>query len=480
LLKRTHIRALAAILLIMIAALIGACTGSPVSPTVASASTNSLPTTPPTSSGVTPSIVNLPGSTTTVPADERPTNSGPSHDFFWGLMGDGYKPSIFESNGQTDPATISVEVLVDPARGSELYQTVYDHALRLGEDYATSVGKGLRLKVVLVADASGHELLDSRDFSIGLDDETEPSVVILAGPGFTAPQGFAHANWGSGDGEVSFHREATGKAGPRTGPDLMAVSPDGGTVAVYDRYASPPRVNFYTRPAFAGSVPLEQRPLSMLVDDDRGLYLLYAENSDRSVMLLDAAGRTLATVTPPGQQTAEELLWAGDDMYVRFSGGSEPNYLLVMRGGNPVTYPSSDNRWGVSNYFPLASGGLLVTRRDVSAWSLAVALETGGTLETTVRLPDSAADLALTPCGSAFAGTWPVLVLRTEKSGMPVGYYVAVDMTSGRTKTATVRLDFTENGLSEVGGGMATVGPDAVYVMRHYNDGMQLTRAPFE
>lgn len=302
--------------------------------------------------------------------------------------------------------------------------------------------------------------------------------LVVSAPDLSSqPEEVIKVGWGTGSGQVSLGDGDFGKGGP----EVMAVSPDGKTIAVYDMYGNPPRVNFYAGGAPAGAVNLKTPPMAIAISNSREVYALYPTQPISTVLHLSSSGEVLHTLQLNGSlDPTASLFWAGSSLhcYAGVGGTDRAGYLWVFSDGTPMsrgvgrTTPD-----GLDKDYPLASGYAAFDRDPAGGFQLTVTEGDASPTAVHLTLPP-----ALTGAGgelqdSAFDG-FPVIALFLDDSQtgqVPTRCFVAVDVVRGQTKTAIVRLDW------KVPGGGVGVGLDAVYVMSlDFATGMQLLRVPFK
>jgi len=280
--------------------------------------------------------------------------------------------------------------------------------------------------------------------------------------------------WGMGPGEVSLGEGDFGTGGP----DMMAVSPDGKTIAVYDRYAEPRRVNFYANGAAAGAVPLEDPPVAIAINDEGEVYALYQKRPISELLHLATSGEVLETLAIDGAlDPMGPLSWAGSRLYcfAGVGGTEDDGYLLVASSGSLVSSAEQQNhREGITEEYPLPVGSAMLQRDSGGGFVLTVFGEAKPTSAAHLSLPPDLAEASGFLFGSALGGLPVILFFSSQEGGPSTGCFVAVDPAGGMTRQAAVRFDW------KVPGGEAVVGPDAVYVMRpDFETGLQLLRVPF-
>ncbi|MCL4367912.1 MAG: hypothetical protein M1337_01870 [Actinobacteria bacterium] len=360
------------------------------------------------------------------------------------------------------PAGMDEWIRADPHERTAIETTMMDDSVRwfwIQHNAETGAWLVLPTTATVIPSASVREL------TVGAPDlSTPPETVIGVG-------------WGTGPGEVSLG-QAFGHT--KGGPDLMAVSPDGKTIAVYDQYAVPRRVNFYAGGVPVGAVTLKDYPDAMAINDRREVYALYQSRPNSSVLHLSASGEVLQTLHPGGVPMGP-LVWAGSTLFCSTGGGTEnAGYLWVMSDGPPVPRSAGPNTSaGVVREFPLASGFAALEKDPAGGFLLTVTEGDASTTTAHLTLPPAIAGSDRpggSISGSAFDGL-PVIVFFSSFPDGRASFdeFVAVNISSGWTKTATVRFDW------KVPGGGVAIGPDGVYVMRlDYATGMQLLRVPFK
>jgi hypothetical protein len=317
--------------------------------------------------------------------------------------------------------------------------------------------------------------------SVPTSSSTAPPVattkeVTVQGPDLASqPEEILHVSWGAGPGEVTKGKSDFGV----TGPNVMAVSPDGRVIAVYDSFASSPRINLYVGGTAAGALGVETGAIAIAVTDRQEVYALYQARPTSTIVRFAASGELLENISLDGALDPADLVWTGSDLYVLAgAGGTDAaGYLRMVAGGTALQAGDYGQTLGrIQKEYPLGSAKAVI---DADA---------GGQPVVTVTAPDkssSAAKLVLPASlsksqgfidGSALGGL-PVVVLFDYPSdgGPAVGCFVAVDTLSGTTRMATVHFDW------KMAGGDAAIGADAVYYMRFdVETGMQLLRAPFK
>ncbi len=274
------------------------------------------------------------------------------------------------------------------------------------------------------------------------------------------PEEIMRVSWGEGKGQLSMGEGDFGTSGP----DYMAISPDGKSLAIVDRYAKVLRVNFYSDATFVGQVTLEGIPAAMVIDDNREVYALYHLPPAPSIAHLGSEGEVLETIPREADLDPADLVWAGPDLYVFYlvGGTEDAGFVPVVRSGARVAYATAaESRAAIRRSYPVDAGALTLGRDKAGAWMIDETRTDGTSGAARLVLPASVANAAAFPFGSARGGL-PVLQLFSSfEDGRPsLGCYVAVDVENGMMKTATVQFEW------RLPGGMAVVGPDAVYVMR--------------
>ena len=298
------------------------------------------------------------------------------------------------------------------------------------------------------------------------------NLTVAAPVPSASPETVVAAGWGTGPGQVSMG-DAFGHT--KGGPQVMAISPDGKTIAVVDRYSPTPRVNFYAGGMSAGAVALADPPTALTITNDRQIYALYSGSPTTTVLHLSSNGEVLERLEPSGPLNPDgPLFWAGTSLYCVAVGGG---YVWVYGDGNPTTRsPGATTPTGTYKDYPLADGWASLDK-DPSG-GLRLTLSGGTTPATSVHLTFAGGASYLGSLAGSSLGGLPVVQLvplEYKPGSVPSQAFIAVDAAAGLTKTAVVTVDW------KVPGGSVVVGPDGVYVMRlDASTGMQVLRWPFE
>lgn len=226
-----------------------------------------------------------------------------------------------------------------------------------------------------------------------------PRELTVSAPDFSAqPEEVIHVGWGTGPGEVSLGEGDFGKGGP----EVMAVSPDGKTIAVYDQYGDPGRVNFYAGGVPAGAVNLKNPPMAIAISNSREVYALYPTHPISTVLHLSPSGEVLHTLQLNGSlDPTTPLFWAGSSLhcYAGVGATDRAGYLWVFSDGTPIsrgvgrTTPD-----GLDKDYPLASGYAALDRDPAGGFLLTLS---GG------NAPATAVHLTLPPALAGAGGEAP-------------------------------------------------------------------------
>jgi hypothetical protein len=305
----------------------------------------------------------------------------------------------------------------------------------------------------------------------------DKEMVVPAPDLATKPEEVVHEDWGTGPGEVSLGQAFESAKG---GPDLAAVSPDGKTIAVYDQYADPPRVNLYAGGAPVGAASLKPHPDAMALNNNSEIFALYQGRPSARILHLAASGDVLESIPIAGSLDPLSLLWVGSSLYIfaGVGGSEEAGYVEVVQDGAPLSgvADSGSAKAGIEKGFPSGSGQVTVAKDPTGGFLLS--FSGGASISTKVHLtlPTALAEAAAGLYGDTSDGLPVIMLFKSlPDHGGSLEQFVAVDLTNNQIKAATVQMDW------KVPGGGVVVGSDAMYVVRlDLQTGMDVLRVPFK
>lgn len=325
---------------------------------------------------------------------------------------------------------------------------------------ATAVGCGYTKEGAGAGSSAG---VASTDLPAG--ETSAATIITMDDPGrVVRPLGqvVLQASWGTAPGQFGI-----GEATPRSGPMLLAVSPDAGSLAILD-WANA-RLQVFARDGkLLQVVPLDEGwdSLDMAWDGPESILLL-DQGSESVVRRIVLDGGKATDVYPAAPEAfPDRLMVEGGEIWVH--GESDLSYPVVL-GGTPLDAEAQHK--GARQGFFARSGFVSGSRQDELHAEVRIAEPTGLMREFALMAPATLPIQSWSPMGRDRQGNVYVAILNySEHRDAPTSFtFLGISSSGQKLGQLVLPLDGT------VGGGGFELGDDGrIYEMRCLDAGLEV------